>query len=253
MANQNITISEDTVVVTGGTSTLNVDVNFGSTGTDGSLILYGQGKPTDPGTQFPIEPKLLDWYINIDNTDDEYLYIYQFIYKNAQTTWSRIFKIIPNTYQTNKLVTFDSSGIGIANIAVSNTTLPLIPQYAFPEATSTIFTVPNEAAMLSLTGPTGIYAFRTDLAKYFLLNRLPATDATNWQGLITVNAHVGVENEYPVASTFQVGVPAIVTDPATGTVTYTLPLTIVAYQIHPTLGPVPITGNKTAHISINLI
>lgn len=253
MANQNITISEDTVVVTGGTSTLNVDVNFGSTGTDGSLILYGQGKPTDPGVVFPVEPKLLDWYINIDNTDDEYLYIYQFIYKNAQTTWNRIFKIIPNTYQTNKVVTFDATGTGIANVEVSNTTLPLVPQYSFPGVGSTIFPAASEAEMLALSGGVGTYAFRTDLGKYFYLSALPATSAVNWQGLLAINAHVGVENTYPIASTFQVGVPTISTNTTTGAISYILPLVIIAYQIHPTLGIIPVTGDKTAHISINVI
>lgn len=252
MADQTVTIAEDTVVVTGGASTLNVDVNYGAPGSDGSLILYGQGKPTDPGVTFPVQPRLLDWYINIDNTDDEYLYIYQFIYKNATTTWNRIFKIIPNTYQTNKTVTFDATGVGQANIAVSNTTLPLVPQYAAPGLGSTVFTVNSEAEMLALTGVVGIYAYRTDLAKYFYLSALPATSAVNWQGLIAINAHVGIENQYPVASTFQVGVPTINTS-ASGEISYVLPLTLVAYQVHPTLGIIPITGDKTAHISINVV
>ncbi len=253
MANQNITISEDTVVVTGGTSTLNVDVNFGAAGTDGSLILYGLGKPTDPGVVFPVEPKLLDWYINIDNTDDEYLYIYQFIYKNASRSWNRIFKIIPNTYQINKVVTFDATGVGTANIAVSNTTLPLVPQYSYPEAGSVVYPVNSEAQMLAISGGIGTYAFRTDLAKYFYLSATPASVSSNWQGLLAINAHVGIENQYPVASTFQVGAPEISTDPLSGDVSYILPLTIVGYQVHPTLGIIPITGDKTAHISINVI
>lgn len=252
MADQIVAISEDTVVVSGGAATLNVDVNYGAAGSDGSLILYGQGKPTDPNVVFPVEPRLLDWYINIDNTDEEYLYIYQFIYKNATTTWNRIFKIIPNTYQVNKTVTFNSTGVGQANIAVSNTTLPLVPQYAFPGVGSTIFTVTSEAEMLGLSGTPGIYAYRTDLAKYFYLSSSPATNIVNWQGLIAINAHIGVENEYPVASTFQVGVPTINTD-STGAVSYVLPLTIVAYQVHPTLGIIPVTGDKTAHISINVV
>ena len=39
MADQIVTIAEDTVVVTGGASTLNVDVNYGAPGSDGRLIL----------------------------------------------------------------------------------------------------------------------------------------------------------------------------------------------------------------------
>lgn len=252
MADVNVSIEQDTVVVTGGASTLNVDVNFGSKGSDGSLILYGLGKPTDPGVVFPNEPKLLDWYINIDTTDDEYLYIYQYVYANSVSTWSRVFKIVPNVYQTNKVVNFNAMGVAVANVSVSNTTLPLIPQYSFPEASSTIFPVASEAEMTAINGAVGTYAFRTDLAKYYYLSALPASTASNWQGLITVNAHVGVENSYPVASSFQVGVPTIAQDPVTGSVMYTLPITIVAYQFTG-LTFEPITGNKTAHISINVI
>lgn len=307
MADQNVSIEQDTVVVTGGSTTLNVDTNFGGQGARGSLILYGLGKPTDPGVVFYTEPQLLDWYINIDNSDDEYLYIYQYIYANANSTWSRVFKIIPNVYQTNKLVTFNSLGIGVANVSVSNTTLPLVSQSDYPNVGSTIFPVANESEMLAINGAIGTYAFRTDLAKYFYLSALPASDAVNWQGLIAINAHVGVENENPVASSFQVGIPQIVTNQETGVITYTLPITIVAYQLvsSPTpdetvptvadlltvtplsLGPdgiysvyvtavnatyiltgldpsdpenwtlfpnaQPITGNKTVHISINVI
>jgi hypothetical protein len=253
MAEQIVTIAEDTVVVSGGVSNLDVDVNFGGKGTDGNIILYGEGKPTDPDVEIKGTPKLLDWYINIDNTDDEYLYIYQYIYKNAQTTWSRVFKIIPNVYQTNKIVNFNSSGVGLANIVVTNTTLPLVPQYALPDQASTVFTVDNEAEMLAITGAVGTYAFRNDLAKYFYLSATPTSLVTNWKPLIAINAHVDIENQYPVASAFQIGIPEIDTDTESGEVAYLLPLTLVAYQIHPTLGILPITGEKTAHISINVV
>ncbi len=233
MADVNISIEQDTVVVTGGTTTLNVDTNFGGEGARGSLILYGLGKPTDPGVVFYTQPQLLDWYINIDNSDDEYLYIYQYIYANENSSWTRVFKITPNIYQTNQIVNFNSLGVGVARIAVSNTTIPLVAQAPLPEPTSTVFPVANEAAMLAINGSVGTYAFRTDLGKYFYLKALPATSAVNWQGLITVNAHIGIENENPVASSFQVGLPEIVTDETTGATTYGVDIAIVAYQIVP--------------------
>jgi len=118
-------VSVDTVTVTGGPSTVNVQLDFGPEGQRGSLILYGLGRPTDLGVVFPQTPQLLDWYINLDTSDEEYLYIYQYVNREGSDTWDRIFKIIPNTYNTNQVVAFDS-GVGTANIAVSNTTLPLL-------------------------------------------------------------------------------------------------------------------------------
>ena len=253
MADQNVIISQDTVTVTGGESTINVDVNFGPKGDDGSVILYGIGKPQnlDP-SDFPQTPRVLDWYINVDSTDDEYLYIYQYVFVNNAGFWKRVFKIIPNSYQTNKSVTFSALGVASASVVVSNVTLPLIPQYAFPTTGSVVLPVNDEAAMLALSTTPGTYAFRKDLAKYYYLREAPASDASNWEGLITVNAHVNIENALPVISSFQLGTPTIEADQETGEVSYTLPMTIVAYELTP-LGPAPITGSKTAHISINVI
>lgn len=253
MADQNVVITQDTVTVTGGESTINVDVNFGSKGDDGSVILYGIGKPQNLDPQdFPQTPRVLDWYINVDSTDDEYLYIYQYVFVNNAGFWKRVFKIIPNSYQTNKIVEFSALGVGSASVVVSNVTLPLIPQYSFPTTGSVILPVDDEAGMLALSTTPGTYAFRKDLAKYYYLRQAPASTAANWEGLITVNAHVDIENALPVISSFQLGVPTVEADPATGEVSYTLPMTIIAYELTP-LGPAPLTGSKTAHISINVI
>jgi hypothetical protein len=252
MADQNVVISSDTVTVSGGASALNVDVNFGNKGDDGSVILYGAGKPQNlPINSFPRTPRILDWYINTDSTDDEYLYIYQYIYTNNTTNWARVFKIIPNSYQTNKFVSFQN-GIGNASIAVSNTTLPLIPQVQFPTAGDVVIPVDDEEEMLGLSTAVDTYAFRKDLGKYYYLRANPASVASNWEGLITVNAHVNVENDLPVISSFQLGLPSIVQDQETGAVSYVLPVTVIAYELTP-LGPAPFSENKTVHISINVI
>lgn len=252
MADQNVVIAQDTVTVTGGESSVSVDVNFGSKGDNGSIILYGIGKPQNlPAKKFPKTPQILDWYINTDSTDDEYLFIYQYIYSNNVGTWKRVFKIIPNTYQTNQVVTF-VNGIAQANVVVSNTTLPLVPQYALPTTGSVVIPVADETAMLALSVTPGTYAFRKDLAKYFYLREGIPSLASNWEPLITVNAHVNVENALPVISSFQLGAPDIAPDLSTGVVKYTLPITLVGYELGPT-GPSPLSGNKTAHISINVI
>jgi hypothetical protein len=241
MSNQNVAIGSDTVTVSGGQSFLNVDVNFGNKGDDGSVILYGAGKPQNLSiNSFPRTPRILDWYINTDSTDDEYLYIYQYIYTNNETNWARVFKIIPNVYQTNKIVSF-KDGIGSANIIVSNTTLPLIPQVEFPTSGSTILPVDDEDEMIGLSTTVGNYAFRKDLGKYYYLRQSPPSVASNWEGLITVNAHVNVENNLPVTSSFQLGRPDIIRDQKTDRViSYVLPILVVAYQVVP-----PPTPDKT--------
>lgn len=252
MADQNVVIAQNTVTVSGGAQSIAVDVNFGSKGDDGNVILYGQGKPQNiPASSFPRTPQLEDWYINLDSTDDEYLYLYQYVYTNNIENWTRVFKIIPNSYQTNKIVNF-SGGIGKASLSISNTTIPLVPQVAFPSTGSVITPVDNEVEMLAISSGPGSYAFRTDLAKYFYLKQTPASQIENWKGLVTINTHMNIENDKPVISSFQLSAPSIVTDPVSGSVNYLLPIVIYAYEMT-MAGPLPIAGEKTVHIDINVI
>jgi len=123
-------VSVDSVTVTGGPATVNLEVDFGSQGDRGSLILYGLGAPTD--ANLPQTPQLLDWYINLDPNDQYYLWIYQYVNKGNVTVWDRIFNIVPNTFHVNKTVNFvDGVAVDGLNsfitIPVDNTTLPLIP------------------------------------------------------------------------------------------------------------------------------
>jgi hypothetical protein len=136
MVDQDFTIQENNVVVTGGRPSVKVDTSFGPAGTRGGLILYGAGKPTDPDVVFTFTPRLLDWYINLNVTDDEYLFLYQYVSSpdfEGGIGWSRIFKIIPNTYSTNVDVFFGAvidgeaiAGRARALINITNTSISLL-------------------------------------------------------------------------------------------------------------------------------
>ena len=132
MANQNTTVETNTLVVTGGSPSINVITDFGATGSRGGLILYGDGKPSEAGIQFPQPPQQLYWYINLKSSDSEYLYIYQYQNRDSVNQWNKVFKIIPNTYSTNISLEF-VNGVAIANIIVSNTTLPILSQSTLPQ------------------------------------------------------------------------------------------------------------------------
>lgn len=132
MATQNTTVETNNLVVTGGSPSINVITDFGATGSRGGLILYGDGKPSETGIQFPQDPQLLDWYINLKSSDSEYLYIYQYQNRDSVNQWNKVFKIIPNTYSTNLSLVF-VNGVATANIIVSNTTLPILSQSTLPQ------------------------------------------------------------------------------------------------------------------------
>lgn len=150
-------LATENVVVTGGPATIKLMTDFGPEGDRGGLILYGLDKPQNlPIEQFPQRPQLLDWYINLKTSDDEYLYLYQYQNIDGVNQWFRIFKIIPNVYNTNETVTF-VDGVASFNLLVSNTTAPLLGEAeiklnthvdiqttsAYPIASSFAFGIPT--------------------------------------------------------------------------------------------------------------
>lgn len=120
-----VNISAMDVVVTGGPSTIKVDADFGPKGQRGSFILYGAGKPETAADQLTYTPQILDWYINLDPADEEYLYIYQYITVAGGYVWKPFIKIFPNIFNTNETLTF-VDGLAELDLSVSNITLPYI-------------------------------------------------------------------------------------------------------------------------------
>ena len=204
-------VAVDTVTLIGGPAKVNVALDFGPQGQRGSLILYGLGKPNSlPEEDFSYKPQLLDWYINLLTTDSEYLYLYQYVSKDGIDQWTRIFKIIPNVYNTNETVTF-ANGLATVNIAIANTTLALLPG--------------------------------ANISELKLNTHIDIENA----------AETNVEHIYPVISSFKIGSPVVNNNQ------YYLPIYLSAIELVPTgvpaapYLPTPVTGSRTAHISINVI
>ena len=192
-----VLLSSESLTVTGGPANISLDVNFGPEGQRGSLILYGLGKPSALNiADFPQTPQILDWYINLLTTDSEYLYLYQYVNRDGAQVWDRIFKVIPNVYNTNETVTF-TAGQALLQIPVSNTTLALLPG--------------------------------TNIAD------------------INLNIHIDIENMLPVASSFTVTGLNIVNED------YVLSIALTGAELNPSTGWGGIDGDRTAHISINVI
>jgi hypothetical protein len=89
-----------------------VDVDFGPQGDRGSLILYGLGKPEN--VVLPETPQVYDSYINLLTSDDEYLFMYQYISGDGGAlTWVKLFKLTPNIYSENTQRTFTDGQIQV--------------------------------------------------------------------------------------------------------------------------------------------
>lgn len=199
MVDQVVTIKQDTVIATGGQSTINVETDFGTQGQRGGLILYGAGNPTTLSlSAFPTTPQLLDWYVNLKTNDPEYLFIYQYVSQDGASVWNKVFKIIPNTYSTNLEVEF--SGL--------------------PQGNRIYIPVSADNGLILLDGIS--------------------------MASIDINAHIQVQSEIPVASSFKIN--ALTTQSGS----LALPIDIYASELIDSEW-VPVAGIRTLHITLNVI
>jgi len=109
-----VLLSSDELTVLGGPAEISVDVDFGPQGDRGSLILYGLGKPDN--VVLPETPQVYDSYINLSSSDDEYLFMYQYIAgpNNGSPVWTKLFKLVPNFYSENLQRTFADGTVELA-------------------------------------------------------------------------------------------------------------------------------------------
>ena len=100
----NIFVSSDETKVIGGTANVKVDVDFGPQGDRGSLFLVGYGNPNTITHATTLQP--LDWYINVQATDADYLMLYQYINYLGTNTWREFSKLMTDKFSTNRTVNF---------------------------------------------------------------------------------------------------------------------------------------------------
>jgi hypothetical protein len=112
-----VLLSSDDLTVLGGPAEINLDVDFGPQGERGSLIFYGSQKPD--AFSFPTDLKVYDIYINVNPTDDEYQFVYQYLPEvGGALNWAKVLRLNPTIYSYNQTVAFDSSGTSLDPIEI---------------------------------------------------------------------------------------------------------------------------------------
>jgi len=101
-----VVIASDDLVILGGPSSVNIQLDIGAAGERGSQIFSDVGKPTSPGISFPFPPKINDLYINLDPSDVDYLFLYQYKLDNAVLGWTKLLRLIPTTILFNPVLKF---------------------------------------------------------------------------------------------------------------------------------------------------
>jgi hypothetical protein len=129
-------VSTDDVKVIGGTANVNVELDFGPQGDRGNLFLVGYGDPNTITHSTTLQ--VLDLYINVRTTDDDYLMIYQLQNVNGTNTWVETSKLMTDKFSNIRPVSF-TDGVATSNIEfkVSN----IVPMSLLSGLTESSFNV----------------------------------------------------------------------------------------------------------------
>jgi hypothetical protein len=115
----NIFVSSEDVKVIGGTSTVNVEVDFGPQGDRGNLFLVGYGNPNTISHSVTLQ--LLDFYINVQATDEDYMVLYQYVNVSGVNTWVSTGTLMTDKFSVIRNVAFtDGKTTSEVDFRVSN-------------------------------------------------------------------------------------------------------------------------------------
>jgi hypothetical protein len=115
----NIFVSSDDVKVIGGTANVNVEVDFGPQGDRGNLFLVGYGNPNTVSHSVTLQ--LLDLYINVQATDEDYLVMYQYQNVSGVNTWVQTSKLMTDKFSVIRQISFtDGEATDPVEFKVSN-------------------------------------------------------------------------------------------------------------------------------------
>jgi hypothetical protein len=115
----NIFVSSDDVKVIGGTANVNVEVDFGPQGDRGGIFLVGNGNPN--AVSHSVALQLLDLYINVQATDEDYMVLYQYVSVSGVNTWVSTGTLLKDKFSVIRDVAFtDGQTTSEVDFRVSN-------------------------------------------------------------------------------------------------------------------------------------
>jgi hypothetical protein len=187
----NIFVSADETKVIGGTDTVNVEVDFGPQGDRGNLFLVGYGNPNTKTHN--VDLQLLDIYINVQATDEDYLVVYQYVNNAGVNTWVETAKLITDKFSVIRQVAFTD---GIATDSIDFKVSNIIPMSLLGSLTAENFNVQctfshpeNPIAHSIVINPVTIQAGTGDVILPVSINAVKFSDGT-WSDLTgTVSVH----------------------------------------------------------------
>lgn len=113
-----IVLSTEDLTVFGGPSSINLDIDFGPTGTRGSRIYGVSADPRLVTTQKPADIQNYDIAMVISPSEPDYLTVYQKI-GTTSDEWIQFASLVPNVYSAKSYITF-SNGVATGIVPASD-------------------------------------------------------------------------------------------------------------------------------------
>lgn len=150
-----VLLSTDEITIIGGPERIDLNVDIGSQGDRGSYIFAGNGNPNSSSTTIgnTVPLQVNDLYINLQNTGEEFSYLYQYKAEPGATTpvWQHILKLTPSIYATNQITNFDDGEatitIPIFDILASTTQVTNISELNFSVQCQIIGSTPTASSI----------------------------------------------------------------------------------------------------------
>ncbi len=118
-----VLLSSDDLLVLGGPTSIELQLDYGAKGSRGSQIFLSNGNPNTEGNVLET-PEINDLAINTSAADtEEYLYLYQYKYVDAVLAWHAYLKLLPNQFNANYEIAF-TDGVGEVEIEIPSVALP---------------------------------------------------------------------------------------------------------------------------------
>lgn len=218
-----VLLASENLSVFGGPSQIEVSVDYGAQGQRGTFIFRGNGRPTDPGINFPQTIQPYDLYINEKASDFEYLFLYQYGNINGVLQWSKVLRLIPNTALANIPVIF-YNGEAVTFVPKDGVTIPggisginlatIVPSFTAPSPAV------NGMFWLNIStgtgGPWQLSTYNAALAQWILVGEIrpglsfPVADYFPLAELGTIseanfNIQYEILNQTPIASGLSLG------------------------------------------------
>ncbi len=183
----NVVLQTVDLDVFGGPTSLNVSTDFGKTGARGTRVWVGNGAPEQNLTTQDVN--LYDLYINTNQFDDYYSWLYQYVPSIGSPAWERTLKLNQQQYSTLSLITFDD-GVAILNIPMANitkdttlTTSQFIIRHSFENGSYDETTPADSTGLPVASSFTYGIPIISGVRYLQIVFKATAFDGTNWNAL----------------------------------------------------------------------